>query len=203
MNKTSNKVVVGLAALASAGLASVCCLAPLALTALGLSGVGLAAGLTRYRPVFLVLTAAVLAVGFYLAYRKRETPCADGSCEVSSGSRTMKAALWSVTALAAALATFPNWAVRVVGGGAAPVTAGAETLTLKISGMDCAACTVSIREALEKVPGVRSAGVDFESGQATVAASASLDPAAALDAVAAAGYKAELVAGAGHGKRRS
>ena len=39
MNKESNKVVVGLAALASAGLASVCCLGPLAPTALGLSGV--------------------------------------------------------------------------------------------------------------------------------------------------------------------
>jgi copper chaperone CopZ len=203
MNKTSNKVVVGLAALASAGLASVCCLGPLALTALGLGGVGLAAGLTRYRPVFLVLTAAVLAVGFYLAYRKREQPCADGSCEVRSGSKTMKAALWSVAALALALATFPNWAARVVGAGTAAVPVGAKTLTLKISGMDCAACTVSILEALERVPGVRSASVDFEAGQATVAAGAELDAAAALSAVAAAGYKAEVLEGGGHAKPRS
>ena len=201
MNKTSNKVAVGLAALASAGLASVCCLGPLALTALGLGGVGLAAGLTRYRPVFLGLTAAVLAVGFYLAYRKRESACAAGSCEVSSGSKTMKAALWSVTALALALATFPNWAARVVD--SAPIPAGAETLMLKISGMDCATCTISIKEALERVPGVRAARVDFAAGQATVAASASLDPAAALAAVAAAGYKAEVLEGGGNGKRRS
>ena len=84
----NNRIAVGIAALASAGLASICCIGPLALTGLGLGGLGLAAGLTQYRPLFLALTALVLAVGFHLAYRKREVPCADGSCELRSGSRT-------------------------------------------------------------------------------------------------------------------
>ena len=37
----NNKVVVGIAALASAGLASVCCIGPLALTGLGLGWLGI------------------------------------------------------------------------------------------------------------------------------------------------------------------
>lgn len=200
----NNKVVVGIAALASAGLASVCCIGPLVLTGLGLGGLGLAAGLTQYRSLFLALTALVLAVGFYLAYRKREVPCADGSCELRSGSGTMKATLWTVTALALAMATFPSWSVLLLaGGGPAAILAGSETLTLKVSGMDCAACTVSIKQSLEKVPGVRSASVDFDAAEATVVTDAKVDAAAVVKAVAAAGYKAVVMDGGRDGKPKS
>lgn len=199
----NNRIAVGIAALASAGLASVCCIGPILLTGLGLGSLGLAAGLTRYRPAFLALTGLVLAVGFYLAYRKREVPCADGSCEVRSGSKTMKAALWGVTALALALGTFPSWSVLLLAGGAAAVPAGAETLTLKVSGMDCAACTVSIRQSLEKVPGVHSASVDFDSAEATVVTTSKVDAGALLKAVAAAGYKAVVANGGRDGEPKS
>lgn len=197
-----NKLAVGIAALASAGLASVCCVGPLIVTGLGLGSLGLAAGLTRYRPLFLGLTALVLAVGFYLAYRERQVSCADGTCEVRSGSKTMKAGLWVVTSLALALGSFPRWSAVLPAGGAAAVPACAATLTLNVSGMDCAACTVSIRQSLEMVPGVHSARVDFDAGQATVATDGTVDAKAALDAVAAAGYKA-VVAGGNDGEPRS
>lgn len=193
--ENKNKLLVGTAALASAGLASACCIGPLLLTGLGLGSLGLAAGLTRYRPLFLVLTALVLAAGFYLAYRKREVPCADGGCEVRSGSKTMKAALWGLTALALGLGTFPRWSALVLAGGSAAVPAGAKVLTLKVSGMDCAACAVSIKESLEKVPGVYSASVDFDAAQATAVTNGKVDPAAALEAVTAAGYKAVVAGG--------
>lgn len=192
-----NKLAVGLAALASAGLASVCCLGPLVVTGLGLGSLGLAAGLTRYRPLFLGLTALVLAVGFYLAYRKREVSCADGTCEVRSGSRTMKAALWGTAALALALGTFPRWSALLLAGGSVAVPADAQTLTLKVSGMDCAACAVSIGQSLEKVPGVYSARVDFDAGLATVRTDGKVDAKSALDAVAAAGYTAVVAGGRG------
>lgn len=187
---------VGLAALLTAGLASVCCLGPLLLTALGVGGLGLAAGLSQYRPVFLALTAVVLAGGFYRAYNKRAVACADGSCEVRSGSRTMKTALWAVTALAAALATFPSWSARVLARGPVPAAEGAPALTLKVSGMHCAACATAIEESVEKVPGVRAARVDFEGGTAEVHAGPGVEAGAVLEAVEAAGYKAEVL---GHG----
>ncbi|MBI5594678.1 MAG: heavy-metal-associated domain-containing protein [Elusimicrobia bacterium] len=199
----NNKVVVGAAALASAGLASICCIGPVVLTGLGLGSLGLAAGLTRYRPLFLGLTGLVLAAGFYLAYRKRTAVCADGSCELRSGSRTMKAGLWAITALAMAAATFPSWSARVLNGGSAAAPADALLISLKVSGMDCAACTAVIRKSVEKVPGVYSASVDFDGQRALVSTDGKADPQAVLTAVAAAGYKAEILDGGSHGKPRS
>lgn len=193
-----DKKLVGLAALASAGLASVCCLGPLVVTGLGLGSLGLAAGLAKYRPFFLAMTGVVLAVAVYLAYRKRAVNCADGSCEFRSGSRAMKAGVWTVAALAAATATFPSWSGRFVPRTPVVVPVGAEKLALKISGMDCEACTAAIRKSVEKVPGVLSADIDLSRGRATVVSDGQADSGAVIRAVEAAGYKAELLHGAGY-----
>lgn len=193
-----DKKLVGSAALASAGLASVCCLGPLVVTGLGLGSLGLAAGLTKYRPFFLAATGAVLAVAFHLAYRKRSVACADGSCEFRSGSRAMKAGVWKVAALAAILATFPNWSGRFISGGPIAVPAGAQVLSFKVSGMDCEACTAAIRKSIEKVPGVLSGHIDFPGRKATVISNGRADPKTVIRAVAAAGYEAELIDGSGH-----
>jgi copper chaperone len=68
------------------------------------------------------------------------------------------------------------------------------TVTLKIDGMTCAGCVRSVKRVLEGVPGVRSAEVSLEVGQATVELDPALacgDPVAALKAaVEAAGYEA-------------
>lgn len=105
--------IVGLGALISASFASICCLGPIVLVGLGLGGAGLAAGLTKYRPLFLALTAALLGSAFYLTYRKRKIACADGTCELRSGGKTAKAALWIITALAFGLMSFPYWSAYV------------------------------------------------------------------------------------------
>ncbi|TAL73685.1 MAG: mercury(II) reductase [Burkholderiaceae bacterium] len=64
--------------------------------------------------------------------------------------------------------------------------------TLKIAGMTCDACATHVKEALEKVPGVRSAVVSYAEGAAQLA----LDPGTAPDALTTAvtelGYKAML-----------
>ena len=41
-----------------------------------------------------------------------------------------------------------------------------EAITLHIDGMTCGACTEHIKQALEKVPGVRSASVSYSQRQA-------------------------------------
>jgi mercuric reductase len=64
--------------------------------------------------------------------------------------------------------------------------------TLKITGMTCDSCATHVKEALEKVPGVRSGVVSYAKGRAQL----SLAPGTALDAltavVAGLGYKAVL-----------
>lgn len=47
--------------------------------------------------------------------------------------------------------------------------AGAHTATLDVTNMDCAVCPITVRKALEKVPGVDSAKVDFKTKRAVVA----------------------------------
>lgn len=49
---------------------------------------------------------------------------------------------------------------------------GARTATLDVTKMDCAVCPITVRKALEKVPGVESARVDFKTRTAVV----SFDP---------------------------
>jgi mercuric reductase len=64
--------------------------------------------------------------------------------------------------------------------------------TLNITGMTCAACAVHLKEALENVPGVRSAEVSYAQGSATLAAAAGTSTDALLSAVAGLGYRAVL-----------
>ena len=200
---------VGIAALLAAGLASVCCIGPIIAVALGLGSLGFAAGLVRYRPIFLALTAAILAFGFYRAYRKRPAECADGSCGTRSGGRAMKAGLWIVAVAALAMATFPRWSACLLGqcrpkGGAASaaaVPAGAQSISLGISGMDCAACVVEIKKNVEKLPGVYSMDVDFGASTALVETNGKVDPLDIVKAVAAAGYQAKIIKEERNGKQ--
>ena len=50
---------------------------------------------------------------------------------------------------------------------------GNSTATLDVSNMTCAACPITVRKALEKVPGVGSARIDLKTHRAVV----SFDPA--------------------------
>ncbi len=43
-----------------------------------------------------------------------------------------------------------------------------QTVTLDVKNMSCAACPITVKRALMKVPGVESAAVDFNAGTATV-----------------------------------
>lgn len=48
-------------------------------------------------------------------------------------------------------------------------SAGMHKATLAVSNMDCATCPITVRKALERVPGVESARVDFKTKLALVA----------------------------------
>ncbi len=50
----------------------------------------------------------------------------------------------------------------------APAWASPKTVTLNVSGMTCAACPVTVKKALEKVPGVSKADVRYEKKQVLV-----------------------------------
>lgn len=50
----------------------------------------------------------------------------------------------------------------------APATAAPKTVTLAVPGMNCAACPITVKKALGKVPGVAKTDVNLDKREATV-----------------------------------
>lgn len=107
----SPKMLLVAAGLLAALGASSCCLLPLGLFLVGISGawIGNLTALAPYQPIFVAVTLACLAGGFVAVYRKpKATACAEGSyCATPASDRVAKIALWSTTALIAAALAFP------------------------------------------------------------------------------------------------
>ena len=93
---------------------SSCCIMPLALFSLGITGawIGNLAALYPYKAYFFVATAGFLAAGFFTAYRKpKAAACeSDGSCGTPISDRINKAMLWAATVLVLAALAFPYYA---------------------------------------------------------------------------------------------
>ncbi len=93
--------------------ASSCCVVPLVLFSLGVSGVwiGNLAALAPYQPIFVVITLGFLGYGYYLVYLKPKAIRSDDrACARRGRRRTVKIALWVATVLVAAAAAFPYYA---------------------------------------------------------------------------------------------
>lgn len=107
----SRLLVIG--GLAGAFLASSCCILPLALIGLGVSGawIGNFTALEPYKPVFLLVAMTFLAAGFREVYFRKPAPCRDGSyCTRRSSSIIKQVALWSGTLIVLAALTIDVWA---------------------------------------------------------------------------------------------
>lgn len=184
----------------TAALSSACCWVPLALVGLGASAGGVGAAVEGFRWPLLALTAAALATGFYLAYRK-PTCRPDGSCRAPNRRlrRINRAMLWTAAPIAALAAAFPSYVDQLLASDepleAAAVAREATSTAPEIAsvrrsytvtGMSCAGCVSHVREALAQVPEVMEVDVVFEGKRATVHFRADSDPTQHDDAVYAA-----------------
>ena len=82
--------------------ASTCCVVPLVLFTLGISGawIGNLTALTPYKPFFIAVTLVFLGYGFFLVYRRPKAACAEGeACARPLPNRLVKASLWIAAAL--------------------------------------------------------------------------------------------------------
>jgi len=94
-------------------LASSCCIVPLLLVTLGVSGawIGSLSALEPYKPWFAAVTMLFLGVGFWQVYWKPKQDCEEGSyCASPKSDRVVKIALWSATLLVALALTIDYWA---------------------------------------------------------------------------------------------
>ena len=92
-------------------LASSCCVLPLALVLLGVSGawIGNLTALEPYTPLFAVVTLAMIATGLWHAYRQ-PAPCADGTCADPRRRTLTRIALWVGAVLVVVALTTRWWA---------------------------------------------------------------------------------------------
>ena len=88
--------------------ASACCILPLVLFSVGISGAWIAnlTALAPYKPYFAAGTLALLGYGYYLVYVRPKQACADGSCARPLPSRVVKSSLWIATVLVVAALAF-------------------------------------------------------------------------------------------------
>ena len=99
------------AAVAAAIGASLCCVAPLVLLALGIGGTWISnlTALEPYRPIFIGITVVFL----YLAFRKLyivPRKCAAGdACAIPATLRNQRIIFWVVTVVLVALLAFPYY----------------------------------------------------------------------------------------------
>mgnify|MGYP003676610557 CR=1 FL=1 len=97
-------------------LASSCCIAPLVLLTLGVSGawVGNLTALEPYKPYFAAVTLGFIGLGFWHVYFRAKPECADGSyCAKPKSALVTKSALWIATVLVLLALTVNWWAPLV------------------------------------------------------------------------------------------
>jgi mercuric ion transport protein len=89
-------------------LASSCCILPLVLFSVGISGawIGNLTALAPYQPYFAAGTLALLGYGYYLVYVKPKQACADGSCARQLPNRLVTFTWWITTVLIVAALAF-------------------------------------------------------------------------------------------------
>jgi mercuric ion transport protein len=99
--------------LTAAVLASSCCVAPLVLLMLGVSGawIGNLTALEPYKPVFAAVALLFIGLGFWQVYFRRRRECAERTyCAQPRSSMITKVALWVATALTIVALTTDWWA---------------------------------------------------------------------------------------------
>lgn len=161
--------IANFGAILSAFVASLCCIGPLVLAALGLGGAGFVTGLEEYRPYLIFITVIFLGAAFYFTYRKREVACEDGSCKMQRGSKWHKIAVWFIAAAAILLLAFPylEWdgftaSTKVI------EKQNLAEMEISVQGMTCVSCNTAVEMAVSQLEGVVDVKADYQTGKVMV-----------------------------------
>jgi mercuric ion transport protein len=91
-------------------LASACCIAPVVVAVLGVSGAGFAHKFEPLRPFLLALTYALLAGAFYLTYRPAVIACGPGDGCERPRRNLAKLMVWIASVVVILATAFPWYA---------------------------------------------------------------------------------------------
>ncbi|MBI4027751.1 MAG: cation transporter [Verrucomicrobia bacterium] len=202
MKGAKQNVAIG-ASVLTAIAASLCCIGPLLVALLGLSGFAASSLFTRWRPLFLLATGILLGLAWYLTYRKPKEACAEGTtCATKPVSKWNKTVLWFATGFVLISAAFPSLSSAILRATQTNSDAccvlstiaddNTAVLKVKIPSMDCATCALNIQSVLKKHAGVQQAQVNFDTREAVIRYDGTkLSPEKILAAIDQTGFKAE------------
>ena len=149
----------------SAFLASLCCMGPVLLAALGLGGLGLGAFIGAYHWYFLAGAGLLLGLAWY-AYLRERKRCVADRCEMVGG-KTARITLPLVTLF---VLGFLGLNLYTYGGSAtAKISTAAYTqVVLPVEGMTCYTCTLTVEHSLKSLEGVQEAKASVPGKSVTV-----------------------------------
>ena len=174
-------------------MASVCCVGPLLLAALGLGGLGVGAFIGAYHWYFIGGATVVLGFAWFNFLRERRR-CQTERCEMAGGKLTRIMLPLATLGVAAFLAmNVYAYAGGTVADESLAAVAGQETVTIPVEGMTCFTCTITVEGSLEDLDGVREATANVPGKTVTV----SFNPDKVtvknmVEAVNETGYRAEF-----------
>lgn len=171
-NKFARTLIV---AIITAITASLCCMTPVLAVLAGISGVASAfSWLEPLRPYLIGLTIIILGFAWYQKLKPREREKLACECETDKKPSFVqsKKFLTIVTILAGLLVTFPYYfTIFFRYSNTNTVIVERENIalaTIKIDGMTCTGCELSVNKALNDLSGVLKVESDFRTGIAKV-----------------------------------
>jgi len=173
--KKDRRTIVGVIIAALA--ASVCCVGPLLLLGLGISGawIGNLTAIEPFRPYLMALTLGVLAYAFYKIYKPKAEVCEPGSyCANPKSDKINRITLWISTIFVLGLLATPYIAGELVASENAEADrlseqlANLKQLTLDVPLMNCPSCPFTVQKSLKNLDGVVSAKATLKDKKAVV-----------------------------------
>ncbi len=178
----------------SAVVGSVCCVGPALLAFLGLFG--FAGGFfARYHWYFIAAGAAGVAIAWWQYWReKRKLHALAARMRNEGRTQAVLAFATGVIVVVVGFSVYPLLARQTSSAvGPAATTASLESITLPVSGMDCAICAVPIKGRLHELAGVGKVDVDVSGGKVSVDYDPNkVRPEQLVAAINSTGYKANL-----------
>jgi copper chaperone CopZ len=162
-------------AISAAIAASVCCVVPLILLTLGISGAWVSnlAAFEPYRPIFISISLSLLGLAFYRVYSKSiksiDNECTTGNiCATPQANKITKIIFTLSTVLILGLVTFPYATTYIYANETLQQEIPTERVILKIENMTCSTCAITVKKSLMALAGIESVIVTANPPEAIV-----------------------------------
>lgn len=153
----------------AAVFASLCCIGPLVFIGFGIGSVAFFSRFDAFRPYLILASVLLLVPAFYLAYRKREVNCEDGSCKIESAGKwnlayrqAGKISVWFAILIVAGFIAVPYLGFAKSTQNQLIDIPKFQTVGLKITNMDCEVCALGLQSQLKKEKGVKAASILYK-----------------------------------------